>query len=442
MSQAGGSTPLYLAYSVMTRLAAPFVLRHVGGKLRDQGVDPARIGERAGRSDLPRPDGPLVWFHGASVGESLSVLSVITRLGDRLPDTEFLMTSGTAAAAEIVAQRLPPRTRHQFAPLDAPQYIDRFLDHWRPQAGIFVESELWPGMLMRARERGVQLALLNARMSEKTARGWARYGDTSALILDNFSIMLTQNAEVAARLERMGADPARVQIGANLKATAAPLPVDPAVLTGVQAACGARPIWAASSTHPGEEEIVLDAHTQILRQRPDALLLLIPRHPIRGDAVQALIQTRGMSLARRSAGQAIGRETQVYLADTLGETGTWYAAAPIVLLGGSLLPDIGGHNPFEPAQSGAAILTGPHVFNFSETFPPLIDAGGARETASADGIAADVLDLLRDSGRLAACRDAARNFATSQAAALEHVIDRLINTLTLEASGRNQTPRA
>ena len=190
MSRKGGKrpspTPLYKVYSGLTRLAAPMVLAHVGRKLAAQGVEPERIDERAGHATLPRPEGEMIWFHGASVGESLSVLSVITRLGQRLPGAEFLMTSGTASSAQIVGRRLPPRTRHQFAPMDAPQVLDRFLDHWRPRAGVFVESELWPGMLIRARDRGVKLALLNARLSARSAQGWARYPDTARFVLDAF----------------------------------------------------------------------------------------------------------------------------------------------------------------------------------------------------------------------------------------------------------------
>lgn len=427
----GGSTPLYAVYSGLTRLAAPLVLHHVGRKLARQGVTPERIRERAGHASLPRPDGPLIWFHGASVGESLSVLSVISKLGERLPDAQFLMTSGTASSAEIVGRRLPPRTRHQFAPMDAPQVLDRFLDHWRPQAGIFVESELWPGMLVRARDRGVKLALLNARLSRKSAQGWARYPDTARFVLDSFEVLLTQNAEIADRLRSMGADEARLQVGANLKATAAPLPVDRITLSEVQTALGPRPLWAASSTHPGEEAIVLKAQSQVLARHPDAMLLLIPRHPDRGGEVMEMIRAAGLTGTRRSLGERIRPETQVYMADTLGETGTWYAAAPIVLLGGSLLPDIGGHNPFEPAQSGAAVLTGPHVANFTETFTPMVALGAATEVASSEDIAATVCKWIDEPETLDRKRTAARDFAQSQAAALDQVIDTLIDSLTL-----------
>ncbi|WP_428928580.1 3-deoxy-D-manno-octulosonic acid transferase [Marinibacterium sp. SX1] len=431
MSRPGGATPLYTLYSGLTRLAAPLVLHHVGRKLSDQGVEARRIRERAGRPSLDRPPGELIWFHGASVGESLSVLSVIDRLARRRPDAHFLVTSGTASSAQILARRLPPRALHQFAPLDAPHYIDRFLDHWQPRAGIFVESELWPGMLVRARDRGLRLALLNARLSEKSARGWARHPDTARMVLDCFDILLTQNATIAERLRLMGADAERLSVGANLKAAAAPLPVDEITRDELRRALGDRPVWAASSTHPGEDEIVLDAHARVLERHPDALLLLIPRHPERGDDLQRMIAERGLARTRRSAGERITAATQVYLADTLGETGTWYAACPLILLGGSLLPDIGGHNPFEPAVSGAAVLTGPHVANFSETFGPMIDRGAATEVATPAEIAGKVGDWLASPALLADKRAAARAFARTEASALDQVIDRMIDCLAL-----------
>ncbi|MEM8730177.1 MAG: 3-deoxy-D-manno-octulosonic acid transferase [Pseudomonadota bacterium] len=431
MARPSGPTPLYRLYAGLTRVAAPLVLHHMGRKLAARGVEPARIAERAGRASLPRPDGRLIWFHGASVGESLSVISVITRLCDRLPEAQFLITSGTASSAEIVARRLPPRTVHQFAPMDAPQVMDRFLDHWQPDAGIFVESELWPGMLVRARDRGVRLALLNARLSQRSAQGWARYPDTAAFVLDCFRIILTQNADITERLRLMGAQTTRLLPGANIKAAGAPLPVDPVTRAEMDRALGDRPVWATSSTHPGEEESVLEAQTQVLRDHPGALLLLIPRHPERGDALQTLIASTGLTAARRSTGERISPDTQVYLADTLGETGSWYATAPLVLLGGSLRSGIGGHNPFEPAQARAAVLTGPHVANFSETFDAMLRTGAAIEVRTADDIARSVSGLLADPGRLEQARTKARTFAESGAAAVDQVMETLIARLEL-----------
>ncbi|MGV6849918.1 MAG: 3-deoxy-D-manno-octulosonic acid transferase [Marinibacterium sp.] len=424
-------TSLFRLYSSLTALAEPLVFAHVARKLRAQSVAPARIGERRGIATLPRPEGQLVWFHGASVGESLSALTLISRLGARLPRARFLLTSGTASSADIVAARLPARTSHQFAPLDSPAIARRFLDHWRPDAGVFVESELWPGLLMRARARGTRLALVNARLSARSAAAWAKRPATARMVLDCFDILLTQNAETARRLTDMGADPTRLTTGANLKAGADPLPVDDAALAGLSDTLGTRPLWAASSTHPGEDEIVLTAHHAVLDTHPDAVLLLIPRHPDRGAAVDAMARANGLITARRSSGAAPDADCQVYIADTLGETGTWYALAPIVLLGGSLVPGIGGHNPFEPARAGAAILTGAHTHNFPETFSPMIAARAATGVKTATDIAGTVTHWLTAPAALETARQTARAFAIDQAGALDGVIDRLIDTLRL-----------
>ncbi|MDK3072359.1 3-deoxy-D-manno-octulosonic acid transferase [Sedimentitalea sp. JM2-8] len=431
MEPAGAApTALFHLYRGLTSVAAPLAYWIVSRKLQRHGVPAARQHERLGNASLPRPPGRLVWFHAASVGESLSVLTLITRMGERLPDASFLITSGTATSAELIARRMPPRTCHQFAPLDAQGPVRRFYDHWRPDAGIIVESELWPLMLSRAHDRGMPLALLNARLSAKSVQGWCKVPATSAFILDQFNLMLTQNRLAADNLLAMGADPARVRVGTNLKATSAPLPVDTVTLGTVRDQLNGRPAWVASSTHPGEEEIVLAAHARLLRDHPALCLVLVPRHPDRGDSVADLVRARGLTLARRTAGEKITPDIQVYLADTLGETGTWYALTPLVFLGGSLLT-IGGHNPFEPAQAGAAVLTGPHVANFAETFTPLIASGGAQEVTDGETLAAAVDLWLTDPNALQAARAAARAYVDRQQSALDAVIDQICDTLGL-----------
>jgi 3-deoxy-D-manno-octulosonic-acid transferase len=418
----------------VTALITPFAYRSVSRKLRDHDVPALRIQERLGNASMPRPistTGPLIWFHAASVGESLSVLTLITRMGEHLPDAEFLITSGTATSADLIARRMPPRTRHQFAPLDATGPVGRFFAHWRPYAGIFVESELWPLMLMDGRATGVRLALLNARLSDKSVRRWQKRPKTARHVLDQFDLMLTQNRKTADDLLAMGADPVRVQVGSNLKSTSAPLPVDSDTLSRIRTDLRGRPVWIASSTHPGEEAVVLAAHRILMARFPDLCLLLIPRHPQRGDEVAALITDAGFTQARRSIGEALGPDTQVYMADTLGETGTWYALAPIVFLGGSLKP-IGGHNPFEPAQAGAAVITGPHVTNFAETYGPLIASGGAVEVVDAQQLATAVELWLQDDAALTVARAAAGAFVQSQRAVLDGIVETLCTALDLD----------
>ena len=431
--QFGSPTLLYKLYCGLTSVAAPLAWRKVRAKLKAADVPEIRQRERLGFASQPRPVGRLIWFHAASVGETLSVLSLIKRMGTQIEDAQFLITSGTPTSAALVEKRLPPRTRHQYPPLDSAGPVDRFLDHWHPDAGIFVESELWPRLIVEAARRGTQLALLNARLSEKSVAGWKKRPDTAEYILEHFRLFLTQNDRTAANLIAMGAPADRVQPGTNLKAMSDPLPVDRTTLADIRAQIGNRPVWIASSTHAGEEEIVLAAHAELLKRWPDLLLLLIPRHPERRGEVATLIEEAGQTCALRNAQQEIAPETQVYVADTLGETGTWYALCPIVFLGGSL-KEIGGHNPFEPAQAGAAVITGPGYFNFAETFAPLVDSGGAIEVSSSADLARSVGLWLSDNEALAAAQAAARSCVNTQKSALDEVVESLRKDLALEAT--------
>lgn len=427
----GGPTPLYRFYRTATRALVPLAWASVSRKLRRHGVATERMQERLGHASLPRPAAPVIWFHAASVGESLSVLSLITRMGQRLPDAEFLITSGTATSAELVAKRLPPRTRHQFAPLDAPGPVGRFLDHWRPAAGLFVESELWPNMLVMARERGARLALVNARLSEASVRGWQRRAETARFLLSRFDLLMAQSTRTARDLISMGAPPARVVAGFNLKASAAAPPVDLIALKRARDGLAGRPAWIASSTHSGEEEVVLAAQNRLLRGRRDLCLVLVPRHPERGDEVESTIRAAGLTLSRRSQGEEIGPRTQVYLADTLGETGTWYALSPIVFLGATLVPK-GGHNPYEPAMSGCAIMAGPYRDNAADAYDGLAHAGGLADVTDAETLARQVTLWLDDADALEAARAAAKAHAESLDTALDEVVEKLCTALHLD----------
>lgn len=426
-------TLLYKLYCGLTFLAGGLIWRKVRAKLQAADVPEARQQERLGNASLPRPNGRLIWFHAASVGESLSVLSLINRLSARLPDAEFLITSGTPTSAELIAKRMPPRTQHQYPPLDSAGPVRRFLEHWNPDAAIFVESEIWPHLIVESARRGVPLALLNARLSQKSVAGWRKRPKTARFILQHFNLFLTQNDRTATNLIAMGAQAQRVMPGTNLKAMSDPLPTNAETLSEIQNQIGNRPVWIASSTHQGEEETVLAAHKSLLERWPDLLLFLIPRHPERRTEVGNLINAEGFTCATRSAEQPISAQTQIYLADTLGELGTWYALSPIVFLGGSL-KEIGGHNPFEPAQAGAAVLTGPGHFNFAETFAPLIETGGATQVKSASELSTAVARWLSEPDALQTARDAAKSCVNTQASALDAVIETLCTQLNLTAN--------
>lgn len=426
------ATGLYRLYSALTTLLGPLAWRRVARRLGDYGVSEVRQKERLGHATLPRPPrsttAPLLWFHAASVGESLSVLTLIRRLGELHPEAEFLITSGTPTSADLVEKRMPPRCRHQFPPLDTRAAVDRFLAHWQPDLGVFVESELWPQMIVRARDAGCALVLLNARLSERSVKGWVKRPKTARFLLARFGLFITQNQTTAENLARMGAAQGRIRPGSNLKAFSAPLPVAEDVIADMRARLGTRPLWVASSTHRGEEETVLSAHQTLLVRQPDLCLLLAPRHPERGDEIEALITDAGLSLARRSRGEVPDGSTQVYLADTLGEVGTWYALCPRVFMGGSLL-EIGGHNPFETAQAGAAVITGPGYFNFSETYGEMIARGAAVEVRDADSLAQAMGLWLQDEAQLKVACAAASAYIAQQSDQLDKTATALLEQL-------------
>lgn len=395
-------------YSAATTLAEPLAAGVLRGRARRGKEDAVRLGERLGRASRARPDGPLAWLHAASVGESVSILPLIERLRTERPDMTLLVTSGTVTSADLLARRLPEGAIHQYAPVDAPGAARRFLDHWRPHLAVFVESELWPNLLLGAKRRGAKLALLSARITEDSARGWRRAPKAARRLLGAFDLILAQDPASEARLRTLGASPAGV---ANLKLAGEPLPVDPQALADLRAAAGERRVVLAASTHEGEEEIIADAAPA------DALLVVVPRHPARGEGVAAMLSGRGLATARRAAGEPLTSETQAYVADTLGELGLFYRLADIAVIGGSLKPGIGGHNPMEPARLGAAIVTGPYVFNFTNLYADLAASAAAGIAPTPDALKA-LLTRLTPQG-LALMGDRARAFANEQATALD-----------------------
>jgi len=409
---------------------APVAWHIVSRKLKKQGVPALRMQERLGHASIARPPGPLVWFHGASVGESLSVLALVNAFLERNPDLNILMTSGTATSAAILAKRMPEGCQHQYAPLDAVGPVDRFLDYWHPDAGIFVDSEIWPNMLVRARAAGTRLALVNARLSRKSVEGWTKYPKTSAFVLDQFDLIVTQNRENSQFMRDMGADENRLRSGVNLKSLAAPLPVDELELARLRGHIGDRPIWVAASTHKGEEETILAAHAQIKQRAPDALLVLIPRHPERGDEVAHLISMGNLTAARRSKGETPKAETDILLADTLGEMGLWYGLSDIVFVGGSLRA-IGGHNPFEVASAGGAVISGRHVSNFVETYEAMERTGAAVYAESSEDIAKRVLSYFDDESTLEAAKAAGLHFVARYSDKLDEMTTLLLDELGL-----------
>ncbi|MEM6742812.1 MAG: 3-deoxy-D-manno-octulosonic acid transferase [Pseudomonadota bacterium] len=414
------SLRLYLAAA---RAAGPLMRPLLARRAARGKEDPARLEERLGLASLPRPPGPLAWFHAASVGESLSVLPLIAALRAARPDATPLLTTGTRTAAGLAAERLPDGALHQFAPVDGGAGPRRFAAHWRPDLAVWVESEIWPALVHAAAEGGARMAMVNARMSERSAARWAKAPAMIAALLGRFEVVLTQDEAAAARLRTLGARGA-VAAG-SLKAGAAP-PDRPAAREALAAACAGRPIWLAASTHVGEEAAVAEAHraTGLL----GLLTLAAPRHPERGAEVAALFQAAGLTVTRRSQGETPGSDTEVHVLDTLGEMGAWYRLAPAAFLGASLVP-LGGHNPHEPAALGCAVLHGPHTENFAEDFAALAAAGGAVQVNGGAGIGREVAALLRDAPRREAMARAAAEALGDGRAALDRALTTLLAML-------------
>jgi len=418
---------LYRLFSHAVRPLVPLLLarRLAAGK-----EERARLSERRGFAGLSRPDAPLVWLHAASVGESLSILPLIEHLLARDPTCHALVTTGTVTSARILADRLPPRSAHQYIPVDTPDAVARFLDHWHPDAALWVESELWPNLLVESRKRGIPLALVNARMSQRSFRRWGRLPGLVRPLLTGFAVILAQSEADGARYTALGANDVRV-IG-DLKAVAAPLAADAQALARLQQAIGRRPVWLAASTHSGEEAMAGRVHRALAQHHRDLLTIIVPRHAARGEAIAAELAAQGLNVARRGRGAMPQADHAIFLGDTMGEMGLYLALSPSVYVGKSLLHE-GGHNPREPALLGRAVLFGPHMENFSAAAAALQQSGGAVAVANEAALIAQLRRLLDSPAIAREMGGKARARAEAEAAgildatldALAPVLDRL-----------------
>jgi 3-deoxy-D-manno-octulosonic-acid transferase len=408
------------AYSLLMGALDPLTPAILRRRAKAGKEDPARLDERLGRASEPRPAAALVWLHGASVGETLSLLPLVEGLRRERPDLALLITSGTITSARLLGQRLPPGVIHQYAPLDTPQIARRFLAHWRPCLAIFVESELWPNLLRQAKAANARLALLGARLSEASAKGWARAPDAARVLLQTFDLILAQDETSRRRIEALGGV---VAGDLDLKMAGAPLPCDDAELHRLKAAIGPRPVVLAASTHPGEEEPIADAFAAL--SLAEGLLILAPRHPERGPGLAAALRARGWRVAQRGLGEALDDTVQIYLADTLGELGLLFRLAEVAVIGGSLIGGVGGHNPLEPARLGLPIVTGSDTANFRETYAGLIASGGALMAHTPEDVRAQLATLMADPVRARDMGEKALAYAARGDDQLERALARL-----------------
>ncbi|MET0970181.1 MAG: 3-deoxy-D-manno-octulosonic acid transferase [Tardiphaga sp.] len=431
-------SPLPLTLRTYRRLSAaltPLAPLLMKRRLRQNKEDPGRIDERRGIAKLARPAGPLVWVHGASVGEVLAAEALIERL--RGQNITILLTSGTVTSAAIIAKRFPPDIIHQYIPYDSPRFVARFLDHWRPSLALFIESDLWPNLIVAGSTRRLPMVLINGRMSPRSYPRWQKFSATIGALLGRFDICLAQSETDAERFSNLGSR--SVVVTGNLKLDVQAPPGDAARLETLVAATRGRPMVVASSTHPGEEEIILETHKTLARFFPTLLTVIVPRHPHRGGAIAQMIAAAGARPALRSRDEMPNAGTDVYVADTMGELGLFYRLSPVVFMGGSLVPH-GGQNPIEAVKLGASVVHGPHVFNFADVYEALDGAGGASLAGSSEQLVKMLGSMLGDAAARAATVDAGQRVVARLGGALErtmHALEPYLLQMRLETGAQD-----
>ena len=410
-------------YNRLITILYPLVIRSYVNKRKQIGKeDVNRFNERVGRPIKERPEGKLFWLHGASVGESVSMLPLINKILETYPDAHVMVTTGTVTSADVMQKRLPERAFHQFIPIDNPVFTNRFVKHWHPDVALWFESEFWPAVLSSIKRRNIPLILINGRISNKTFKRWQQFDFVCKELLSCFSLCLGQSEEDAYRLRVLGA-PETVCLG-NLKYAGLPLPIDEKAREDMLKQIGKRPFWLASSTHEDEEVRLAKLHKRLKEKFPDLLLIIAPRHPNRGEQIVEDIQKLGLSAALRSKQEKITPKTDVYVANTIGEMGLWYDLAKIVFIGGSLIPH-GGQNFIEPSRVRDAVIVGPHMHNFTDAMNRAKKADAVMQVNDTAEMEELLTELLQNEAFLDAKRSLAYNWATSETKVLDGIMDKI-----------------
>lgn len=393
-------------YTLLFHLGLPLVAIRLWLRARKAPAYARRIGERFAMN-LPAMQPGGIWVHAVSVGESIAAAPMIRELLKRYPQLPITVTCMTPTGSERIQALFAnePRIQHCYLPYDLPWAAARFLERVKPKLGVIMETELWPNHIHQCAKRGIPVALANARLSERSAKGYARFAGLTRPMLEEMSLIAVQTEAEAERFRLLGARPECVEVTGSIKFD---LSIDPQLLIKArelreQWQAQERPVWIAASTHEGEDEIVLAAHRQLLASYPNALLILVPRHPERFNSVFELCRREGFATVRRSSGESVEAQTQVLLGDTMGELLFLYALADSAFVGGSLVPN-GGHNLLEPAALAKPVLSGPHLFNFLEIAAKLRDAAALEEVDDAQGLAVAVqrlFELPQDAQRMA-----------------------------------------
>ncbi|MGE7371343.1 lipid IV(A) 3-deoxy-D-manno-octulosonic acid transferase [Neorhizobium sp. NPDC001467] len=422
------------------RIAGVIAYPLTGGYLTYRAVkgkeDRQRRLERFGYASQPRPFGPLVWVHAASVGETLAVIPLIREFGRR--GIHVLLTTGTVTSAALVENRLGSEVIHQYVPLDVKFAIKRFLRYWRPDAAITAESEIWPTTIAELTRRQVPQIRVNARISDRSFDRWRNFGAIAEQLFGKMALVVARSEIDAERFRDLGAWP--VTVSGNLKGDTDPPPCDETLLSTYRSQIGERRTWAAICTFEGEEAAAATVH-KALKPRNDQLTIIVPRHPERGDAIEAMLVEQGLKVARRSRGDDITPETDVFLGDSIGEMGMYLRLTEISFVGRSLTAE-GGQNPIESAMLGCAVLSGSNVQNFRDTYQQLIRRGGARMIRDAEMLAKAVHYLLTNDIARRTMIDAGQEAIQDMRGALSATVKALepyINPLAVSAALQPKT---
>lgn len=409
---------MYKFYKALTSISAPFLGIFLKKRLKAGKEHPERYQEKKAQISLARPNGKLIWIHAASVGESQSALIVIDNIQSLYHEMNILVTTGTRTSAELMEKKLPKNAIHQFAPLDHPKWVKSFLNHWKPDAALWMESELWPNMLMALKEQGIKTVLLNAHMSEKSYKSWSKAKLLSQEVLSSFRKILCQTEKDKERFENLGA--INVIVTDNLKYSADPLIFNKEDLENLKKATSDRKLWLYASTHKGEEELAFKVHRELQSDYPGLLTIIVPRHPERREEISfdnINYSFRGENKVMPTA------ENQIYIADTLGELGLFYKLAPIACIGRSFSEDGGGgHNPIEAAQMGCAVLHGPHVQNLQDIFDDMKTHDASVQIDHKNDFAQILKSLLSDQEKLKSLQEKAKEFSTKKTSVIKTVM--------------------
>lgn len=420
-------------YQALVWFLKPGILWIIHRRIASGKEDPKRIQERYGIASIKRPQGNLIWIHAASVGEARSILILVERLLKQYPQAHILVTTHTVTSASIMAKQLPPRAMHQYIPYDRIQWVNRFLAYWNPCLVLWVESELWPTFLTTLGQKQIPVILVNGRLSQRAYQQWSKIQSLSRVVFEQFTCCLTQSKKDAQRFQSLGAN--NVHVTGNLKFAAHPLIVDDLALKKLKNIIKDRPVWLAASTHEGEEELVAHAHQQLRKTLPDALCIIVPRHPARATAILNILREKGLKTAQRSLEGLPDKTTEVYLADTLGELGLFYALAPVAFIGGSLVP-IGGHNLIEAAQLNCSIIHGHHMHKSQQLEQEFAEANAAITVESWQDLAMEISDLLSDPDKQQEITQAAKAIVSRHTGVIDTVLQHVAEVMpkdTLDA---------